>query len=1175
MGNFFKKCLPPSKPYIEYTPPSGPVTTTIAPDSKYFLIPSSGTICPPQFLIQGNCNCGSLFISKNFGLNIDGNIVKFSHNQDVLLNNNQAFIATTDKLNIGNINDIDIDLFTDVLLKNKIQVIIKIKETNKPIAYSVIGNDSQSYTINTINLCLQEPASLSNESLQVEFYSLCYNIDKNDCCDKLPSTITLINTTTLLPCSTTTTTTSTTTLPPFCSRFNLPNLFYATVTAGYPLEGQEKVSLFTKNGNVYSTSGTFPCGPDYSLSMTCDPITEKFYYDGSIDCCDQNTKTIISETSRPLIIPGAVLPPLIFYENCENCNPTCTSTTTSTTQAPDCCNWNGEGQQIEFSCNNQLYSVPFYKIGPNLFEANGQIGCGDTVNAIYRCNPNIKYDGPSSCSDKWEPVSISVPCAVNPRFTGNILQPCECDKPPVYEWEADDLSNCECCGGCPLGDGASGIYLAGRSGSTCWNEQDGNAHLFFASCSGNNMYVKGIGLVGEGAKSNAIIENSVTYAGQNITIKTDNQPRSAIIRTNYFDCVHIFAQGSRNTGSADGWQHPNNGVVVDPPDPETNPCEAKTPGFLGGQGAYSLTISNIDPNGPYEVHIRLGCSTSGPLFPACPSRCGTYFYIIGDNNGTGGNINGNPILSCGDGPMIEKNILTDIENYANWVIGSDCVVWLLEGWVVERDDSCPEPCRLIPELEISPSEDNGSGAILEPSLTEVFSYVDNHGCPVSHWKLDRINVLNSGTGYTECQAVNISLGIDTISESQTCDQYLTARAFMYTDKPINPTIKILDANTLEEKPSGAILNPIWKFLGKYDDPPYSSRFCEIKPFVYISGPPKNLYFLDEFIIVNSGAGYSVDDFIEISFPSGDGSYPYGGVRQGGAYATISQISAVDGSGSILGIDIFHSGQYFGSLTSSIEAVNFIGSGESCVNAVKPLGYFYKNNPNCISNITGLYPILTPVIDGGGDGESLEVIMARRGCSEEEYFGISGIIINNGGSGYIDGQAVSFTVSSGIMEVAAEGTIYVDSQEPKDPIISFPYNFNGSGAVLEPIFFYNGSRVDYNNEINYGRPSNQCSYIPLSRKLYKVSSINIIDGGYGYASGDYIEISFPSANSGINIGYGPHIYVDGVDLNGTITSMFIDGDYYFYGGSLTASIGSILMYDSAQGCTLPAGKYKIQ
>lgn len=444
MGNFFKKCLPPSNPYIEYVAPVNPVTTTAAPDYKYFLIPSSGTICPPQFLIQGNCNCGSLFISKNFGLNIDGNIVKFSHNQDVLLNNNQAFIATTDKLNIANINDIDIDLFTNVVLKNKIQVIIKINETNQPIAYSVIGNDSQNYTINTINLCLQEPISLNNESLRIEFYSLCYSIDKNDCCDKLPSTITLVDTTTLLPCPTTTTTT-TTTLPPFCSRFNLPNLFYATVTAGYPLDRQEKVSLFVRNGNTYSTTGIFPCGTNYTLSMTCDPITQKFYYDGFIDCCDQNTKSVANETSRPLIVPGAVLPSIIFYENCENCNSICTSTTTSTTQYPDCCNWDGKNQYIEFSCNDQIYSLPFYKIGSNLFEASATLECGDTVRALYRCNSNIPYIDSTSCSQKWEPLSISVPCATNARLTGNVLEPCECDKPPVYEWVADDLSNCECC----------------------------------------------------------------------------------------------------------------------------------------------------------------------------------------------------------------------------------------------------------------------------------------------------------------------------------------------------------------------------------------------------------------------------------------------------------------------------------------------------------------------------------------------------------------------------------------------------------------------------------------------------------------------------------------------------------------------------------------------------------
>jgi hypothetical protein len=111
---------------------------------------------------------------------------------------------------------------------------------------------------------------------------------------------------------------------PFCQSFDIPNSFNVTVLGDGDLAGQQKTSLVTKNGLVWSISDTFPCGANYTLSMTCDANNNRFVYDGAISCCIEATKTIISPTIEPLFVPNAILSNIVFYSNCdcpEECSP--------------------------------------------------------------------------------------------------------------------------------------------------------------------------------------------------------------------------------------------------------------------------------------------------------------------------------------------------------------------------------------------------------------------------------------------------------------------------------------------------------------------------------------------------------------------------------------------------------------------------------------------------------------------------------------------------------------------------------------------------------------------------------------------------------------------------------------------------------------------------------------
>lgn len=318
-----------------------------------------------------DCPCGSILFPKGSkydqdGLSIelihDSGVLNFDlvHNTEAFLSNGHSFITSTPKINIDqtlNIKQIIVKCGVkfDLILKNIASTIVKVNDSNIPLAYELLGafNKTSSFKIaggsNEILIKIEEPYSqnLLNKKIIIEFHSLCDDITDN-CCDKLPSSINIVPPSiSYAPCFPTTTTTtappttvtsSTTTLNPPCQNVNLPNRF-KYIAVGYgSLYGQEiEVEAF-KTGNTWSSTGIFPCGASFSLQMTCDLLTGKFVYDGQIDCCDQSTKYITEPSDIPYISPNARTPLIIAYTQC-NC-PSCTTTTTSTTPPPLPCSEN-------------------------------------------------------------------------------------------------------------------------------------------------------------------------------------------------------------------------------------------------------------------------------------------------------------------------------------------------------------------------------------------------------------------------------------------------------------------------------------------------------------------------------------------------------------------------------------------------------------------------------------------------------------------------------------------------------------------------------------------------------------------------------------------------------------------------------------------------------------------
>jgi hypothetical protein len=175
------------------------------------------------------------------------------------------------------------------------------------------------------------------------------------------------------------------------------------------------------------------------------------------------------------------------------------------------------------------------------------------------------------------------------------------------------------------------------------------------------------------------------------------------------------------------------------------------------------------------------------------------------------------------------------------------------------------------------------------------------------------------------------------------------------------------------------------------------------------------------------------------------------------------------------------------------------------------------------------PTITASVSGGS-GASLTVNLSQSPTtpSDTALWHVDSVTVANGGTGYTDGDPVTFTVTDGTEVVAASGTIQTARENPN----LTPYVWGSNGTTA-------------------GVGASLSATMAVSGDYWTVTGITINNGGSGYEVGEYIWYSEldPSVDS------SPPYYVEqlggywitSVDGSGAITGIALDSDNYPDGG----------------------------
>jgi hypothetical protein len=196
------------------------------------------------------------------------------------------------------------------------------------------------------------------------------------------------------------------------------------------------------------------------------------------------------------------------------------------------------------------------------------------------------------------------------------------------------------------------------------------------------------------------------------------------------------------------------------------------------------------------------------------------------------------------------------------------------------------------------------------------------------------------------------------------------------------------------------------------------------------------------------------------------------------------------------------------------------------------------------------PTVTASVSGGS-GASLAVSLTKSG----DRWGVSGVGVTSGGTGYTDGDPVTFAVTDGTQETAASATIVLQRLQPTlsslwvGRFVDAVFVQIDGGAVLTP---------------------NMTSETLDGDQFWTPSSVTITDGGEGYEVGDLItwsepyETLSPFGDSTANPDYDPDIVRDAADSVWSVTSvdgsgaitgveMAVAGYYYLLSGGVIESV----------------------
>ena len=204
---------------------------------------------------------------------------------------------------------------------------------------------------------------------------------------------------------------------------------------------------------------------------------------------------------------------------------------------------------------------------------------------------------------------------------------------------------------------------------------------------------------------------------------------------------------------------------------------------------------------------------------------------------------------------------------------------------------------------------------------------------------------------------------------------------------------------------------------------------------------------------------------------------------------------------------------------------------------------------------------------GGSGAALSVTLAEgtdflgNGCMEVPYWSVDSVSVTNGGSGYTDGQAVTFSAAAGDTVVEhAKAYAYVAIEAPRNAVVTVDTT-GGSGAVLAPTF-----AVVSGTSISRGGAANPPFCNVPNRTAYQVTGITITNGGSGYAVDEFVEISFSNSSDG-SVSQQLNAEVTAVTGSGEITAIGMTYGGRF-GGGFTDTLDSVVV----EGCIGAVGKY---
>lgn len=195
------------------------------------------------------------------------------------------------------------------------------------------------------------------------------------------------------------------------------------------------------------------------------------------------------------------------------------------------------------------------------------------------------------------------------------------------------------------------------------------------------------------------------------------------------------------------------------------------------------------------------------------------------------------------------------------------------------------------------------------------------------------------------------------------------------------------------------------------------------------------------------------------------------------------------------------------------------------------------------------PTITTSAAGGSDADfTTDLTKLTEACSVP-YWAVANVTVNDGGAGYADDCAVTFTAATGDTTqtaALARGFVVIDDPQPTVSIAST----SGAGAVLEPTW-----------EL---RPSGDWATFPdivrgaicegPPKKTYRLSGFTITNGGSGYEQFDVITLTFATASEGVEM-IAAYADVDTVDGSGAITGLFVGNPVGFTPGPFGKYIGS--------------------